>query len=205
MKKSIQKEKNYFFLSTISITSILFTAFSLIFNAFYAIIIPPDLPSIGFNFVFLGVSLLISLAICIITLKLKKNLYFKKLNFIYIFTFINTIAFLSVNLSTIFFDDIWNIFTVLIIFVLSLIITAICLFIPINNYFIKSIIYYVIIAIPYFIITLGFGKYGEGNKIIIVFFVYTIVYTVARIVSFILLELSNNIKNSKKEYSKKFK
>ncbi len=205
MKKNAQKEKTNFFLPFVSLTSIFFTIFSLFLNCFYAIFIPTDLPSIGFNLVFLGISILISLIICIINLKFKKNLYYRKLNLIYIFSFINTTVFLLVNLSTIFFKDIWNIFTILMIVALSLIVAIITIYLPIKNYLLKSIIYYVVIAIPYFIITVSFGNYGEGNKLIIVFFVYTIVYTIARIITFIMLKSIKTIENNKKEYSKMFK
>ena len=204
MNISTNKMKYEIIFSILSFASLIFLPISLFFNSFNAFFTSADLMSIGFNLVCLGISFLLSAVITIIKYKLKKPLC-KKLLPIYVISCFYSLIFIIVNVSTLLFKDIWNIYTIYILLALSIVVSLILLYLPLKNYLVRSLIYYIVIAIPYFIITLVFGNYGDDNSEIIVFFVYTIAYTVARIIAFIILKSNNNIENNKKEYSKMFK
>ena len=83
--------------------------------------------------------------------------------------------------------------------------------VAIVNYFIKSnaplkvVLNFVLFAIPYFIICFAFGKYGEGNKAIIVIFVYFLSFAIITTIYYTVKHIINKIKQDDNQYEKQFK
>lgn len=201
--------KNKFILPFLLNTSIIFTFLSLIINSFFAIILIGEdinpLLNIGQNLLLLLLSLIISSIIVIILIKLKKETLYKKIKFIYFTCSLYSIIFLILNFSTMIYKNIWNIFTILILFATSLIITVINVVLPIKKTYIKAILNFIIFSIPYFIIFLCFGGFGKNNKIIITIFVYIIIYSVITVCYYLTKSFLMKLKNNNKKYYNIFK
>ena len=187
------------------VTCILFTFFSLIFNVFYSTILWPLLPNIGVNLLTLLLAFIISSVIFVIRYSLKKSPLISKLNLFEITTIFYTTIFIIFNVLTFFIKDVWNLYTILIILALSFALTIIKLYVNISNFLLKSLIYYLIISIPYFIIALVFAGYDKGNQIIIVFATYTIIYAIINISAYLLISAKLKRENESKKYTKQFK
>ena len=205
MKKNDIKKEQKIPLSFALNICIMFTVLSLLFNIIYSLMLWPLLPNIGFNLLTLLISFVPALVFVIIKSKLKKPLINTKAKIIYYISFFYTSIFIIFNISTIFFKDVWNLYTILIIFVLSIVISIIRLYLPIKNYLIRAIIYFVVFAIPYFIITLSVEGLGKGNAIIIVFSVYALIYIASSISIYLIIKTREKSSNSKKAYTKMFK
>ena len=205
MKKIFYYDKKDIILSIVLISSLLFTFFSLLFNSFYSLILWPLLPNIGANLLIFLVSFVFATAIFLISNKVDRPIIIERINFIYLSTVLYSSIFIIFNISTLLFKDVWNLYTIFIILALSLILSMIKKYVKINNYLLKSLIYYLIISIPYFIITFLFAGYSKGNQIIIVFSIYTIIYVIINIIIFSIIRTKNKLDNEQKQYSKQFK
>ena len=205
MKEANNISKKDLFFSLGQITCILFTIFSLLFNVFYSIILWPLLPNIGVNLLTLLISFILASIILIFSQMLKKPIKITKFSFILLAPILFTAIFVVFNISTVFLKNVWNLYSILIILVLSFVISLIKFYVPIKSFLLKSIIYYILFAIPYFIITLAFGDYGKENQFLIVFAVYTVVYILSNIIVFLIKKHKQKSDNESKEYIKQFK
>ncbi|MBQ8545885.1 MAG: hypothetical protein IJ437_02965 [Clostridia bacterium] len=189
----------------ISHCCVIFTIISLVFNCFYSILLWPLLPNIGVNLLTLLISFIPALIILLVRYKLKKPLINTKMKIVYSISVVYSSIFIIFNISTVFFKDVWNLYTILIILLLSIIISIIRYYVPISNYLIKTIIYFIVLAIPYFIITLAFAGLGKGNAIIIVFSVYAVAYIISSVTIFLIIRARAKAENNNKSYKKQFK
>ena len=79
-----------------------------------------NLPNIAINYLTLVISIIISLLILLLTVKLKKELIFKKINVIYFISCLYTSIFLVLNVSTVILKNVWNLYTILMILAVSI-------------------------------------------------------------------------------------
>ena len=205
MNKTTYIDKKDVAVSIAVLSCILFTLFSLLFNTFYSIILWPLLPNIGVNLFTLLLAFTISAIVFTISYKLKKPIIVTKLNLITVTTVFYSSIFVIFNILTFFFKDVWNFYTILIIFALSFVLTIIKIYVQISNYLLKSLIYYLVISIPYFVITLVFAGYDKGNQIVVVFAIYTLIFIIININSYLLISAKRKRENQNKQYTKQFK
>lgn len=200
--------KNKVLLSILFNSCISFTIISLLINLFFHLMFINDegtnLPNIGITFTVLLVSLIIATAIALLLIKLKKELIISKIYVIYYITCLFTSLFIVLNLSTVVIKNIWNIYTILMIFLASVFVGIVKYLIPINQIF-KAILYFFIYAVPYFVIVVKFAGYGQGNKLIIVITLYVVFF--ALVYSFIQITktIIRKHKNKSEEYKNLFK
>ena len=104
--------KNKAIFSVIFNSCILFTLFSILINSFFAVLYIGDdgtnLPKIAINYLTLVISIIISLLILLLTVKLKKELIFKKINVIYFISCLYTSIFLVLNISTVILKNVFT-------------------------------------------------------------------------------------------------
>ena len=201
--------KNKFCVSILLNSSVIFTLLTVLINSFFAVLyIDEDinpLLNIGQNLLLLLISAIISLILALLLNKFKKNIIFEKIKLIYFSCSLYLVIFILTNLVTIVYKNIWNIFTILIIFVTSILASIANTLLPIKKSYIKAIINFFLFAIPYFIICLSFGNYGQNNRIIILMSVYLLSYTIITTAYFVTKSQINKHKNEKKEYYRLFK
>lgn len=205
MNKTDSIEKKQIFVSISTLSCVIFTLFSLLFNIFYSIILWPLLPNIAVNLITLLISFILSSIIMIFSIMIKKPFLIKKINFVFFSCILFTSIFVIFNISTVILKDVWNLYSILIILTLSFLISIVKFYVPIKSFIVKSIIYYIMISIPYFIITLAFGNYGAGNNFIIVFAIYTLIFLLCNIIIFTIKGIKKKAENENKQYTKQFK
>ncbi len=201
--------KNKILIPILLDSCIIFTPLSLIVNAMFAILFIGDegthLPSIAINLLFLIISLIASLFIILIQFKLKKPYISSKIYLLYFICSLYTITFITVNLSTILLKNIWNIYTILIIFAVSIISGMIKAIIPIKSFLFKLFLYFILYAIPYFFISIKFGNFGENNMIIVLISVYIGSFAIISLAIYIIKSILSQNTNNNKEYQNLFK
>ena len=200
--------KNKAIFSVIFNSCILFTLFSILINSFFAVLYIGDdgtnLPKIAINYLTLVISIIISLLILLLTVKLKKELIFKKINVIYFISCLYTSIFLVLNISTVILKNVWNIYTILMILAVSILTGIFKFFVHINK-ILKAIIYFCIYAVPYFIISISFAGFGKGNMLIVVITVYLLAFALIYIASHLVDSILKRKNNNNQKYEKLFK
>ena len=194
--------KNKFLISVLYHSSIVFTALCLFWTFVFTVLFwgeeGTQLPSIGFNFALLLVSYIVALIISLIIYKVKKPYISEKINVIYLSCTLFTYLFLTFNVSTAVFKNIWSEITILSILAVSVIASVIkyLLNIPFG---VKVIINFFVFAVPYFGISVFLGDFGAENKMMILIFVYLLVFalvtaTIATIRAVMTSKQNNNTK-----------
>lgn len=200
--------KNKAIFSIIFNSCILFTLFSILTNAFFAILyIGEDgtkLPNIGINYLIFVISLIVSLLVLLLLIKLKRDLISNKINIVYFICCLYTSVFLVLNVSTVIVKNVWNIYTILMILAISVLTGIVKFFVPINK-ILKAIIYFCIYAVPYFIISIHFGGFGKGNMLIVLITIYLLAFAVIYAISQIVGAFLNQKTNQTKDYEKLFR
>ncbi len=204
--------KNRIFYPFVFNASLIFTILSLFINSFFEILFigaENTLPNMGVNFITYIVSMvlsaIISTIIVVICYKHKKQYFPKKMMLLYYASNIYTFLFLSINLSTLALKNIWNIWTILLLFVLSFAVSIVHYFVKIKSFLLKSTIYFILFGIVYFIITLYFGNYGHGHKLLIVIAIYLLSFAFISTVLYLINKVLYNNENANKKYDKIFK
>lgn len=197
-----------FLLSVLYHSSIIFTVLSILATLLFTVLFwgieGTQLPSIGVNFALLLISYISAILLSLLLFKLKKPYITEKINVIYLSATIFTYFFLAVNLSTVQFKNIWCEGTIFAILAVS-ILTSVIKYLLKIPYFAKIILNFVLFAIPYFLVSVLLGNFGEGNKMMILIFVYLLLFAiVTTIISVIKIVISKH-KNETTSYSKMFK
>lgn len=200
--------KNKVIFSIIFNSCILFTLFSILTNTFFAILYigedGTNLPNIGINYLILVISVIISLLVLLLLVKLKKDLVIKRINVLYFICCLYTSIFLVLNVSTVILKNVWNIYTILMILAVSILTGIVKFFIPINK-LLKAIIYFCIYAVPYFIISIHFGGFGKGNMLIVLITVYLLAFALIYAITQLINSLLKQQNNHNQKYEKLFK
>lgn len=193
-------------------TSLIFTLFSLLINCFFEILYIGSeytLPNMGVNFITYLVSLVlsgvISTIIVVICYKHKKQYFPKQMMLLYYASNLYTFLFLSLNLSTLALKNIWNIWTILLLAVLSFAVSIVHYFVKIKSSFLKSVIYFILFGIVYFIITLYFGDFGQGHKLLIIIAIFLLSFALISTILHLINKALYNNENANKKYDKIFK
>ena len=117
--------KNKFLISVLYHSSIVFTVMCLFSTFVFTVLFwgeeGTQLPSIGFNFALLLISYIVALIISLIIFKVKKPYISEKINVIYLSCALFTYLFLTFNISTAVFKNIWSEITILSILAVSII------------------------------------------------------------------------------------
>ncbi len=200
--------KNKFLLSALYHSSIAFTVLSILCTLFFTLLFWGEdgthLPSIGVNFALLLISYIAALLLSLLLYKLKKCYISEKINVIYFSATLFTYLFLTINVSTAVFKNIWSVATIFSILAVS-IITAVIKYLLKIPFWVKVILNFVLFAVPYFVVSVYLGGFGSENKIMILIFVYLLIFAIVTTVIGIIKSVISKQQNSTENYSKMFK
>lgn len=200
--------KNKFLISILYHSSIIFTFLCLASSAFFAVLFwsidTNDMPSLGMNLVLLLISYIIAIIISLIIYKVKKPYILFKINFLYFFTTLFTYSLIIAHIVAVIVHNIWGLITIASILVVSIIATAIK-YIPKIPYAVKATLYFFLYGIAYFGIFAYIGEHGQGNKMMILIFVYLLLYTTIVITISVIISLLKKRQSDSKKYTKLFK
>ena len=121
-----------------------------------------------------------------------------------IFVSVFTYLFLTFNVSTAVFKNIWSEITILSILAVSVIASVIkyLLNIPFG---VKVIINFFVFAVPYFGISVFLGDFGAENKMMILIFVYLLVFTLATATIATIRAVMTSKQNNNTKYTTMFR
>ena len=200
--------KNKFLISVLYHSSIVFTVMCLFSTFVFTVLFwgeeGTQLPSIGFNFALLLISYIVALIISLIIFKVKKPYICEKINVIYLSCALFTYLFLTFNVSTAVFKNIWSEITILSILSVSIIASVVkyLLNIPFG---IKVIINFFVFAVPYFGVSVFLGDFGAENKMMILIFVYLLVFAIVTAIIATIRALIISKKNNNTKYTTMFR
>ena len=200
--------KNKFLISVLYHSSIVFTVMCLFSTFVFTVLFwgeeGTQLPSIGFNFALLLISYIVALIISLIIFKVKKPYICEKINVIYLSCALFTYLFLTFNVSTAVFKNIWSEITILSILSVSIIASVVkyLLNIPFG---IKIIINFFVFAVPYFGVSVFLGDFGAENKMMILIFVYLLVFAIVTAIIATIRALIISKKNNNTKYTTMFR
>ncbi len=152
--------------------------------------------------VFLVCFIVSAIVVCI---KKKSNKLNSTIDYFSFATFSYTIEFLGINIIGSFLGKIWTIYTILLIFAFSFLISLLRYVMKFKNYFLHAIIYFFVLGIFYSLVVLTIAGYGSGNTIIIVVGIYSIVYIICALLYFFIKKHKEENENNKKQYQSQFK
>ena len=98
----------------------------------------------------------------------------------------------------------WHWTTIVLLAVYSVAISLMLVFLKINSYLIRTLIYYVVSYICFFILTNVIGGYTAGNLTIILFGIFALSYIAGSIIFFYIKRSFLQIENEEQEYKKQF-
>ncbi len=141
----------------------------------------------------------------VVLIKNKSNRLNHTIDLLSFATFLYAIEFLGINIIGSFIGKIWTIYTILLIFAFSFLISLLRHIMKFKNYFLHALIYFFVFGIFYSLVVLTIAGYGSGNAIIIVVGIYSIAYIICALIYFFIKKHKEINENNKKKYTSQFK
>lgn len=195
------------FLFTCSVFAPLVFILNLLFGIF---IDTSSLLSFGGVFVILVIALLVSAFILILRDKApaflsKRKIFVTACSF---YTVISVITNLFVVLVALSLNSdvkgLWNVYSVALIFAFSVIISIFIFYFKPKSYAVCVTVYFFVIGIFYYLLTVTVGGLATGNTLLIIIFAYVFVYAIIATVYSLIRYRKKNKELSEKPYEKQF-
>ncbi len=164
-----------------------------------------NFPNVVANLIVIGASILLSIITNIIKARQKKAFLNAKLYTLYLASIVYLFLYIFYYIFAIFNQEIRSIYSIISILGACLVFSLVEIYVPLKNHLLKSIIYFIVFAIPYFISTLLIANYGKGNNFFVVFAIYFIVYSIIYITYYLIHQCIRKQNNENKEYKQMFK
>ena len=122
-------------------------------------------------------------------------------------TSIYFISFFSLNLLPFInnkLGSLWNIYTIVILLVNSMIFFIILHFLCEKPFWLKAILSFITFGISYMLIVVLLGNFNQGNQILTVIAIYLLLFALVCTICYIIRSILKSKENTKKKYTKQF-
>ena len=191
------------------LTCILFAPITLLVDILISIIVSKSsLLSLGATFIILLVCFIISAFV--ITLKESSPKALTKARILYyscsFYTFLSILLKFVVTIVNLSKKIVWNttIFSIILIFTFSILISICILYLKINSIVLKITIYFFVIGIFYYLLTVTIGGLNVGNYLILILSTYVLGFALAFAVVLFIKSHKKNKENENTPYQKQF-
>ena len=197
------------FLNMLMLSCAIFAPLTLLIDLFIGFFISKTgLLSIGATLALLIISFAISAFVVILKDGLVNPLTKAKMMW-YSFAFytcISVILKILVSLINISKKSHWsiNVFSILIIAIFSVAVSALICYLKLQSFSFKAIIYFFLIGIAYYLITVTIGGLNTGNNLILILGVYIAAFVVCTILTLIIKRAKETKERESQKYKKQF-
>jgi hypothetical protein len=198
-----------FFSDIVALACLIFAPITLILNIINAVVEGPKiLMKLGTIYVLLLLIIFIVSIIVLVKTNRIKKLENKK-NLLIYSTTVYTITSITVNtvawlLQSVKSGDLWNIYTIITLTIFSIAISAVMLYSKKCGLTSRFVLYFLVTAIPYFVILVGITGFFSGATVLIPIGIYLLIYGVTVTVITVNKSKKTEKELNEKPYEKQF-
>jgi hypothetical protein len=198
-----------FFSDIVALACLIFAPITLILNIINAVVEGPKiLMKLGTIYVLLLLIIFVVSIIVLVKANRIKKLENKK-NLLIYSTTVYTITSITVNtvawlLQSVKSGDLWNIYTIITLTIFSIAISAVMLYSKKCGLTSKFVLYFLVTAIPYFVILVGITGFFSGATVLIPIGIYLLIYGVTVTAIAVTKSKKTEKELNEKPYEKQF-